>query len=109
MAIARTAYSVRLLNPNNGEVLADLTAPNPIQVHTLCLSPDGSLLAVCGIQGIHLWDLRELRRELAKLNLDWTSPPYPPSTFSLARTKFHARAESFQSRVSPRPTNVRPQ
>jgi eukaryotic-like serine/threonine-protein kinase len=90
MAIARTAYSVQLVNANNGEVLAELTSPNPHEVRRLCFSPDGGLLAVTGMEGIHLWDLRQLRRELTTLGLDWSFPPYPPSALSPATVTFRA-------------------
>ena len=88
MAIARTVYLVQLLDPKSDEVLADLAAPNPQQIRKLCFSPDGGVLAVSGDEGIHLWDLRALRRELAALKLDWNQPPYAPSTNSLADVVF---------------------
>lgn len=41
-------------------------------------SPDGSLLAT-GRMGhvVHIWDLRALRAELKKRNLDWNFPDFP--------------------------------
>jgi tetratricopeptide (TPR) repeat protein len=29
--------------------------------------------------GIHVWDLRRIRAELARRDLDWDAPPYPPA------------------------------
>src|SRR5207302_9595369 len=43
-------------------------------------SPDGSQLAVTTMgHVIQLWDLRDIRRKLQALSLDWDAPPYPPA------------------------------
>src|SRR5207245_6316675 len=58
--------------------LAILTAPDPQRVFHLCFSPDGSQLAAsCDKQVIQVWNLRELRRHLAGIGLDWDAPPFP--------------------------------
>jgi hypothetical protein len=43
------------------------------------VSPDGNRLAVSGPNVVHLWDLRRIREQLAKLGLNWDAPPYPPA------------------------------
>jgi WD40 repeat protein len=71
---------VRLLKLPSGKECARLTAPDEGLSAPVCFSPDGALLAVAGrdSQALHLWDLREVRRELAERGLDWGLPAYPP-------------------------------
>ena len=42
-------------------------------------SPDGSQLVVVTNDGpaVHVWDLRAIRKHLARMGLDWDAPPYP--------------------------------
>jgi WD40 repeat protein len=109
IAIARTEYLVQLLDPKTGEVLADLTAPNPQEIHHLSFSPNNTLLAVAGADGMQLWDLRTLRQELATLHLDWLEPALPAGPPALAALVFHEKLDSAvpASPVIPsRPTNA---
>jgi hypothetical protein len=49
-------------------------------------SPDGEKLVVgSGNHTMHVWDMREIRRELAELRLDWHLPTYPPKAPREAR------------------------
>jgi tetratricopeptide (TPR) repeat protein len=41
-------------------------------------TPDGTRLVVGAKDGLRVWDLRRIRVELAKLDLDWDWPPYSP-------------------------------
>lgn len=42
-------------------------------------TPDGArLIGVGNGKGVHVWDLRLIRRHLAEMGLDWDAPPYPP-------------------------------
>ena len=76
---------VRLFDTATGEILGELEPPNPWPVTCLSFSPDGTQLAVCeGRSALHLWDLRAIRQQLARLHLDWNLPPYPPKS-SFAR------------------------
>ena len=69
---------MRLCNAATGEILADLEPPDPWKVTCLSFSPDGCELAVCeGHSALHLWDLRAIREQLAKMRLDWDLPAYP--------------------------------
>jgi hypothetical protein len=78
LAVAHSARQVRLLDVATGRELASLTAPDPQRVFHLCFSPDGSQLAAsCDNQVVQVWDLRELRRHLAGMGLDWDAPPFP--------------------------------
>jgi WD40 repeat protein/Tfp pilus assembly protein PilF len=43
-------------------------------------TPDGTRLVVNAKDGLRVWDLRRIRAELGKLDLDWDQPPYPPAS-----------------------------
>jgi WD40 repeat protein len=80
-ALTHGRRGVRLVEPPSGSELAVLEAPDPrIIFPTVSRSPDGRFLAV-PTEGhlIQLWDLARIRQQLAALNLDWESPPYPPA------------------------------
>ena len=76
VALAWSQDLVRLVDTSNGQELATLTSPDPQPITKLCFSPNEDQLAVATENyGIHLWDLRGLRAQLARLGLDWDSPP----------------------------------
>lgn len=72
---------ISLSDAVTGHEHARLTDPNGHQAHTLGFSPDGSKLIVFHKTtfAVHVWDLRLLRTELAKLDLDWDAPAYGPA------------------------------
>jgi serine/threonine protein kinase/WD40 repeat protein/Tfp pilus assembly protein PilF len=79
VALARSARLVRLLDAEKLQELATLTPAHPQRIVHLAFGPDGSRLAAsCDNQLIQVWDLRRIRRELARMGLDWDQPPYPP-------------------------------
>jgi tetratricopeptide (TPR) repeat protein len=45
---------------------------------TAALTPDGTKLVVGVGDGLRVWDLRAIRRQLAAIDLDWDEPPDPP-------------------------------
>jgi serine/threonine protein kinase/WD40 repeat protein len=72
MAVTRSATGVLLLDSVTGERLATIQANSPRSVRSLEFSPDGRLLAVATIdQQVIIWDLLLVRRELARLGLEW--------------------------------------
>ena len=72
LAIALTRDAVRLVESATGRELATLQSPNLSHVNGIVFSPDGDRIAIPTALGpIQLWDLRALRHELARLNLDW--------------------------------------
>jgi WD40 repeat protein len=76
LAVAWSRDLVRLVDASNGQELGTLTNPDPQRITKLCFSPDEDQLAVATENyAIHLWDLRGLRAQLARLGLDWESPP----------------------------------
>ncbi len=69
---------IRLVEAETGRTLARLESPdlcNPCGAH---FSPDGSRLVVTTNDGpaVHVWDLRAIRRHLARMGLDWDAPAY---------------------------------
>jgi WD40 repeat protein len=79
LAVETGQNAVRLLDPDTGREYARLEDPNQDRASWIAFSPDGTQLVVSGeLQSLHLWDLRVLREELARRNLDWDLPPYPP-------------------------------
>ena len=79
VAIPYSRYLVRLLDVASGREIATLEPPHPEYITWLCFTPDATRLAVAyQTHGIHLWDLRLIREQLAELGLDWDMPAYPP-------------------------------
>lgn len=71
-AVAHSTDLVRLFDAASGVELVTLTPPSRLLVQSLAFSPDGARLAVGSENAVvQLWDLPALRRELAKLGLDW--------------------------------------
>jgi WD40 repeat protein len=79
LALQRSPGHLQLVDPATGRELASLSAPGSSRSNWVCFSPDGSLLGANAQEGVHLWDLRAIRRQLAELGLDWSLPPYPPA------------------------------
>ncbi len=73
---------VRLVDPDTGREYARLVDPNQDRAGCICFSPDGAQLVLTNgdSDSIHVWDLRLMREQLAKMGLDWDSPPYPQAT-----------------------------
>jgi WD40 repeat protein len=86
LAIARSLSEVELVDANKGwEKIVTLTSPDPTIINSLKFSTDGSQLAVITqAHLIYIWDLRAIRQQLAKMDLDWALPPYPASQALLA-------------------------
>ena len=91
LAIVKGFHTIELLDWRSGEVLAEFVSLKPQRIAACVFSPDDGMLAVIGQSAVHLWDLRELRRELVALKLDWNQPPYYPSTNSLSDVVFRFR------------------
>jgi tetratricopeptide (TPR) repeat protein len=69
---------VQLVDPATGREFARLPAAGT----PYCFSPDGSQLVTdAGRDGaFQVWDLRETRRQLKEMGLDWDRPSYPAPT-----------------------------
>jgi serine/threonine protein kinase/WD40 repeat protein/tetratricopeptide (TPR) repeat protein len=80
LAVEGLAGTVRLVETATGKELVRLEAPEQSRLIPLAFSPDGGRLTVGGedTEALHIWDLREVRRQLVALDLDWDAPPMPP-------------------------------
>jgi WD40 repeat protein len=72
---------VWLVDVDSGAEIARLTVPEQTRVAPRCFSSDGAQLVAIGVESnlLYIWDLRALRAELKKLDLDWDRPDYPPA------------------------------
>ena len=87
LATATSRKLVRLSNASSGVELATLETPERLVLSWLAFSPDATQLAIALANGpIQVWDLRQVRAQLASMNLDWDMPPHPQITAPLART-----------------------
>jgi serine/threonine protein kinase/WD40 repeat protein len=70
---------IRLVEIETGLDLARLESPDLCEVYAATFSHDGSQLVLTTGDGpaLHVWDLRAVRRGLAKMGLDWHAPAYP--------------------------------
>ncbi len=81
LTAAPTANGVRLIDAATGREVALLEDPNRDPVDQAAFSPDGTKLVVVSMwKGIHVWDLRLIRRQLSDRGLDWDWPEFPPAT-----------------------------
>ncbi len=80
MAAVLRQGMVQLLQSATGRELARLEDPNRGWLDFV-FTPDGTRLVTSSgdDQAIHVWDLRAIREQLAKLELDWDAPAYPPA------------------------------
>jgi serine/threonine protein kinase/WD40 repeat protein len=72
--------AVRLVDVNTGHVFARLEDPNQERARAITFSPDGTRLLLTSLESkaIHVWDLRAIRQELSRLELDWDQPAFAP-------------------------------
>ena len=76
-AFSISDHEIRLMVVETGEELA--TLPTSRMLTSLAFSPGGDRLAAVLEPGyFQLWNLRQLRKELAAMNLDWPDAPLPP-------------------------------
>jgi WD40 repeat protein len=78
LAVGHSPRNIHFYLPETGQRLAVLEAPQPATLARLAFSPDGATLAALQYnQAVQLWDLRRIRQQLARMNLDWDLPAYP--------------------------------
>jgi serine/threonine protein kinase/WD40 repeat protein len=70
---------VRIVSPITGQEIVRLSAPEASRLGPSGFSPDGGRLVTIGSESgaVHIFDLRAIRAQLAKLGLDWDAPPLP--------------------------------
>jgi WD40 repeat protein len=72
IALCPAVNLLQLVETQTGRKIASLDAPIPKNIGPMAFSPDSATLAASTFDSeIQLWDLRALRQELARLNLDW--------------------------------------
>jgi WD40 repeat protein len=79
LVVTRDANRVLgLVETETGRTLARLESPDLCDIWGATFNPDGSRLVVTTHDGpaVHVWDLRAIRRHLAKMGLDWDAPSY---------------------------------
>jgi hypothetical protein len=78
LAVKDPSRILRLVEVETGRTLARLESPDLCDVYSASFSPDGSRLVVTTNDGpaVHVWDLRAIRRNLARMGLDWSAPAY---------------------------------
>ena len=76
LALRTDKHHFHLLAPHDGTRLATLEIPGSLPVEALAFSPDSTLLAAANssTRELFVWDLPAVRRELARLGLDWQVP-----------------------------------
>jgi tetratricopeptide (TPR) repeat protein len=82
LAVETGSGVVRLVDSDSGREYASLEDPNQDRVYQgMSFTSDGTRLVTTNTDSnsIHVWDLRAIRQELAKLGLDWDLLPYPPA------------------------------
>jgi eukaryotic-like serine/threonine-protein kinase len=78
MALGIAPDQVLLADAATGRQIARLTILQPAAPTPLVFSPDGTkLIASTNQRTTLVWDLRQIREQLAKMGLDWDAPPYP--------------------------------
>jgi tetratricopeptide (TPR) repeat protein len=94
LAVETGEARIRLLDPDTQKEVVVLEDPHQDIVAQLgmAFSHDGTRLVTVSwraTQAIHVWDLRLLRAELAKMGLDWQQKPYtPPRPAAPSPTRF---------------------
>ena len=84
---------IRLTMVETGEELA--TLPTDRLLTTLAFSPGGDrLVAVLEPGYFQLWNLRQLRKDLAAMNLDWPDVPLPPDRSATGKLRITVVLES---------------
>jgi tetratricopeptide (TPR) repeat protein len=79
LAVVQDANKLlRLVETETGRTIARLESPDLCGVGSAAFSPDGSRLVVTTQDGpaVHVWDLRAIRRQLARMGLDWDAPAF---------------------------------
>jgi tetratricopeptide (TPR) repeat protein/WD40 repeat protein len=79
LAAAVSPTTVRLFDTETWRPLARLQGSDADPITNVRFTPDGTRLLVCD-QGrmIRVWDLRQIREQLAEAGLDWDRPLYLP-------------------------------
>ncbi len=73
------ASLIRMVETSTGRELARFQDPDESVVE-IVVTPDGGKLLATHREGLRVWDLRKIRAELARMELDWDAPPIPAAS-----------------------------
>jgi tetratricopeptide (TPR) repeat protein len=77
VVMSSSLHQIRLAETATGRVLAHLSTLQPLAATPLAFSPDGTrLIARTNRRTALMWDLRRVREQLRRIDLDWDQPPY---------------------------------
>ena len=81
MALEMAPAVIHLKEVATGRTIAKLADPHGDRATWLAFTPDGTQLVTAAkfARAIHLWDLRNIRRQLKTLGLDWDWPEFAPT------------------------------
>jgi serine/threonine protein kinase/WD40 repeat protein len=107
LALETGSGVVRLVEPNSGREYARLEDPNQDRANSIGFIPDGTRLLTTNndSHSIHVWDLHAIRAELAKMDLDWELPPYPPERLEKATLRVRVELGDVRSHALARIKN----
>ena len=94
---------IRLIDIRSGRDLAWFEDPTQEMEGLHVFTPDGTRLIYHTHgrpDGIRIWDLRAIRRQLKALDLDWEAPDYPPEP-ATSRPRDPLRLEIIPAPASP--------
>ena len=80
LAVAEGVGVIRLVNLDTGRDYARLESTGQEGLEPQCFTPDGTQLIAVGPedQAIYVWNLKQIREQLAEIGLDWDLPTFPP-------------------------------
>jgi hypothetical protein len=80
LAVVQSANAIQIVKIPGIETIATLHVPTLGAITSIRFGPDGTTFgAVEWLGQLDLWDLRIIREELRKRNLDWDLPDFPAS------------------------------
>jgi WD40 repeat protein len=84
LAVVVDQYEVQLFDLSRWRSLGRLRTPRESRMISLAFSRDGARLAAGTTQGrLRLWNLSQIRRQLAEAGLDWEQAPFPMAPASI--------------------------
>ena len=93
IAFTRTRQQVQLRESFGEEKFLDLIAPVPQSVNSLRLSLDGSVLATASARDVvQVWRLKNIRKHLAAMKLDWGTADHGQPVSVVTRQPFWMNA-----------------
>jgi tetratricopeptide (TPR) repeat protein len=98
---------VVLFDASTGRELARFEDPNLDISYPPAFARDGTQLITVSIgngKGLHVWDLRRIRRTLKEMDLDWDAPDFPPEP----EVRPPVRATFVQPELAKLPPNWNP-